>query len=184
MSFTVMWRSKRWPGLEHLVVRASGDGIVADGTVIARLDGKPVCLRYAIACDAEWNAHALTVDLVGSGRRVALRAERPGMWCDAEGQPVPDLDGCVDVDLALTPFTNTLPIARIAWNPGQSRVLRVVYVAPPSYEPRAVDQRYTCLERTVDGAVFRYEAGSFRADLRVDPRGIVQDYPGLWEVVS
>ena len=33
-------------------------------------------------------------------------------------------------------------------------------------------------------AAFRYEAGSFRADLRVDSRGLVQDYPGFWEVLS
>jgi hypothetical protein len=36
-------------------------------------------------------------------------------------------------------------------------------------------QRYT---RTGDG--YRYESGSFRADLGVDSDGIVTDYPGLW----
>jgi hypothetical protein len=179
-----MWRAKKWPGIEHLVMRVGGDGVVADGTVLAYFDGAPVCLRYSMGCDGEWNARALTVDVQGSGRHLALRAERPGVWRDADGRLLPELDGCVDVDVALTPFTNILPISRLPWRPGQSRDLRVAYVAPPKYDPRAVDQRYTCLERTGDGAVFRYEAGSFRADLRVDPRGVVQDYPGIWEVLS
>jgi hypothetical protein len=32
--------------------------------------------------------------------------------------------------------------------------------------------------------VFRYESGSFRADLTVDDHGFVIDYPGLWQRIG
>jgi hypothetical protein len=49
---------------------------------------------------------------------------------------------------------------------------------------RPARQRYTCLEAGDDGAVFRYESGEFRRDLRMDPDGLVVDYPGFWRRVE
>ena len=45
---------------------------------------------------------------------------------------------------------------------------------------RAAARRYTCLEASDAGATYRYESGSFQADIRVDAEGLVVDYPGLW----
>jgi hypothetical protein len=45
---------------------------------------------------------------------------------------------------------------------------------------RAVDQRYTCLQTSAHGAVYRFESGDFSADLSVDRDGLVIDYPGGW----
>ncbi len=36
-----------------------------------------------------------------------------GHWRKADGTALPQFDGCVDIDLAGTPFTNTLPIRRL-----------------------------------------------------------------------
>ena len=48
------------------------------------------------------------------GRAIELRADGRGHWADAAtGSPLP-LDGCVDIDIYPSPFTNTLPIRRFA----------------------------------------------------------------------
>ena len=52
-----------------------------------------------------------------------------GHWADGSGAELPDLAGCVDVDIAVTPFTNTLPIRRLPWQPGRARDLLMVYLA-------------------------------------------------------
>jgi len=54
-------------------------------------------------------------------------------------------------------------------------------VSVPELSVRPHRQRYTLLAAEARGeAVYRYESGNFRADLRVDGDGFVMDYPGLW----
>jgi hypothetical protein len=49
---------------------------------------------------------------------------------------------------------------------------------------RLARQRYTCLEASSSGAIFRYESDSFRRDLQIDADGLVLDYPGFWRRVG
>ena len=46
-------------------------------------------------------------------------------------------------------------------------------------------QRYTCLEKSVDGAKFYFESPdiNFEAVITVDADGLVVDYPGLFKRV-
>jgi uncharacterized protein len=100
----------------------------------------------------------------------------------ADGQPRPDLDGCIDIDIDCTPLTNTLPIRRLSWAPGATHDLSVAFVSVPDLTVRAVSQRYTLVEPRL----YWYQSGAFRAfrafraDLPVDGDGFVLDYPGFW----
>jgi len=183
MNGEVMWKALGWPGLEHLRVRTAAGAIAADSVLLAHVDGRPVRLLYRLECDLDWRTRRVFVELPAHERAVTLDSPEAGRWRGARDEALPDLDGCVDVDIALTPFTNTLPIRRLRLGAGESRELRVVYLQPPDFRPRAATQRYTCLEQSLAGAVYRYESGQFRADLRVDGQGVVESYPGLWERV-
>lgn len=183
MNAIVVWEALAWPGTEHLVLRIGPDGVDADGMVIA-LDGRPLRLHYRLHCDPRWAARELTIEESGSQGAMTFRSDGAGMWTDGEGRARDDLAGCIDVDIAATPFTNTLPIRRLGLAVGESRDLRVLYVTVPELTVRAVDQRYRCLATNGTGATYRYESGSFMADIRVDTEGIVVDYPGLWRRLS
>jgi len=89
----------------------------------------------------------------------------------------------LDIDISHTPFTNTLPIHRLALTPGESADLLVAYITVPDLSVRPVQQRYTCLSHTTSGGVYRYEGleSNFTADLLVDAQGLVVDYPGIWK---
>jgi hypothetical protein len=176
---TAMWQATTWPGLEHCHVRASDKGIWVDGMVVA-LDGAPIRLRYRIRCDPVWTVRRLDVAEMESGTELTFVSDGAGRWTDGAGQPLAAFDGCVDVDLAATPFTNTLPIRRLGLRPGEARDLRMLYVLVPEMTVRAAEQRYTCLEQGEAGGLYRYESGSFRVDLPVDADGLVLDYPGYW----
>jgi uncharacterized protein len=58
-------------------------------------------------------------------------------------------------------------------------------VSAPELTTRRASQRYTLLKPGTDdeAPLYRYESGSFRADLTVDGDGYVTDYPGLWRRV-
>jgi hypothetical protein len=98
---------------------------------------------------------------------------------------MPDLDGCIDVDISSTPFTNTLPIRRLGLEPGESEELAVTYILVPELLVGAERQRYDCLEAQAEGGLYRFEAlpSGFTAELPVDADGLVIDYPGLFRRV-
>lgn len=83
------------------------------------------------------------------------------------------------MDISVTPFTNTIPIRRLALGPRESTDLAVSYVDVFGMRVKRARQRYTCLEHGTEGGKFRYEAleSGFVADLRVDADRLVFDYP-------
>jgi hypothetical protein len=176
---TAIWQATTWPGLEHCRVRVDTGGVEVDGLVIA-LDTRPIRLHYRIRCDPNWTVRRLDIAEADSGTELAFVSDGAGHWADDAGRALPELDGCVDVDLTATPFTNTLPIRRLDLWPGEARDLQMLYVLVPEMQVRATQQRYTCLARSETGGLYRYESGSFAVDLPIDADGIVIDYPGYW----
>jgi hypothetical protein len=175
----VAWLGDEWPGSEHLSIRTQGGSVVADGIVVAVVMGRPLRLTYSIRCDAEWRLRSADVEIHEDGQ-VHLLGDGQGRWRTGAGEDLDVLSGCIDVDIRATPFTNTLPIRRLGLQPGESRDVRVAFIDVPRLQVRAVDQRYTCIEASVHGGVYRFESGDFAADLSVDRDGLVVDYPGGW----
>jgi hypothetical protein len=175
------WRPAEGNGLEHLDLKPSGDNIVADGVIIGERGGLPYGARYRILCDAAWVTIALDIECT-DGRHLHLASDGHGAWSDGQARALPELDGCIDVDLAGSPFTNTLPIRRCDLRPETGPIeFRMVYVPFRTFEPAVDEQRYRCLAP----GLYRYEAidRTFTADLTVDEDGLVVDYPSLFHRV-
>jgi len=178
-SHVVRWRPASGDGLEHLTVTAKDDSIVARSVVIGERGGIPYGVRYTIACDSSWKVQSLDLETT-AGQELHLQSDGNGRWTDTDGRARPDFDGCIDVDLAGTPFTNTLPIRRLDLDMNDGTVeLSMLYIPFDTFAPTVDGQRYRCLE---SGRLFRYEAAdrSFTADLPVDGYGFVLDYPTLF----
>jgi len=179
----VAFEARYAPGAEHVIVTESDGGALAvDGVVVASLDTGPGRIAYDLATD----------DAIGT-RRLSVRVEDPrgvwqvvlgsdggGRWWEGDGRPRPDLTGAIDVDITVTPLTNTLPIRRLRLPAGGSAEILAVYVDVDARTVTAASQRYTHLDGDGLAGRYRYEAGSFRADITVDADGFVLDYPGLW----
>ncbi len=178
------WTALEWPGFEHLALREESDGIVGDGALVALCEGEPVRLSYRVTCDRAWRTHRVELEVPLRGRVERLDSDGDGHWRGPAGEALDALDGCVDIDIALTPFTNTLPIRRLGLAAGESRELRVVYFNFPEFRPAAASQRYTCLERGDGRSIYRYQSGDFSADIAVDAGGLVETYPDLWQRAS
>jgi uncharacterized protein len=191
MARDVLWTPWDAPGLEHLRLEVDAETISADGAIIAILDGEVFRASYQIVCDAAWRVRDVRIVTSHPATIVLdLHADGDGHWSNMSGEPLPALDGCVDVDFAVTPFTNTLPIRRLGLQPGESAEVGVVYIDAPSLDVTPIRQRYTCLESSADGARYRFEAlpyaalpDGFSAELSVDADGLVLDYPPLFRRV-
>jgi hypothetical protein len=187
MQRNVMWSPVDAPGLEHLRLTVEASEITADGEIITTQFGnRPLRIDYWVQCDAQWRVRQLRVSTEGiEPLAVILTSDGAGHWVDEQGNARSDLDGCIDVDIMATPFTNTLPIRRLPWKPGQSADLTVAYVTLPTLEVVPAPQRYTSLETGPNGGRFRYESLSsgYTNELPVDGDGLVLDYPGIWRRV-
>jgi uncharacterized protein len=179
----VMWIPWEGPGLEHLRLVTSGRGVVANGLVIGLEAGRPFRIGYEIRCDGHWRVREVRAAAPDSERPVLeLVANGEGHWKRRGGEFISELEGCIDIDISATPFTNTLPIRRLGLEPGESEELTVTYIRVPELLVGPERQHYGCLEAQANGGLYRFEAlpSGFTAELPVDAEGLVIDYPGLF----
>ncbi len=181
---TIVWEAQRWSGMEYLRLEERASEAIADGTVIMVEDNLPLRIVYRIRCDARWAVRQVSVEVDGCATpKRQLSADGAGIWHKAPGILLEEVAGCIDVDIAATPFTNTLPIRRLALQPGESSEIKVAYLTIPELSLSAARQRYTCLETRPEGRRYRYESldSGFTAELTVDAAGLVIDYQELWK---
>jgi len=177
------WQDWTGAGIEHLVLRQTSSEIVAESAIVAKLEGEPIALGYRIRCDLHWRVRNVELRCIGEGRQIELASDGAGNWVDGAGIAQPQLSGAIDVDISTTPFTNTLPIRRLALPRGKSAEIMVVYILLPDLTITTDRQRYTGLD--ADGHCYRYESvdSNFTRDIEVDVRGLVVTYPGLFRRV-
>jgi len=97
------------------------------------------------------------------------------------GQELREIQGCGDVDLALTPATNTLAISRLSLQVGGSESIIAAWIKFPELTAQPLSQRYTRLAQNS----YRYESNTgFTAEIAVDDLGLVTNYPGGWERIA
>src|SRR6185295_5729773 len=145
MRIEVLWEQLIDKGLEHLILQ-HGAQIEAEGLIVGVLSGAAYRVQYRIVCDVKWNTQSLRVkDLLNHKEFTITR--RADEWLDEQNRAIEPLRGCSDVDIQVTPFTNTLPIKRLSLKPGESKEIAVVYVSVPGLVLSKFEQRYTCLSK-------------------------------------
>ena len=182
---TAVWQQWDNIGLEYLELTeiSSKDGIVIESNIIGFEEHIPFQMRYRLRCLENYQVFRVMITLSGH-RHLDLARLSTGQWRGNNNEPLPLLDGCHDIDISATPFTNTLPIRRLDWQAGQSRSLDMVYIRIPELTIERVTQQYTCLEKSEHGSRFEYSQPGFSAILPVDADGFVQNYPNLFRRLS
>ena len=152
----LVWRGLDVFRAEIAHVEVTGDTFSARGTQIG-LAPEPYELRYELEA-----GERLRVQVVG-GASLDL--------------PLGEADS---FDLGFSPLFNSLPVLRYGLHRGgDARELTMAFVSVPDLSVSRSQQRYVPLSR---GRV-RYRAGSFTAELELDPDGFVARYPQLAERV-
>jgi hypothetical protein len=175
----ILWRRLDLPGHDIAELVAVPTGWHLSGVALVVHDGRPCRLDYHIVCDAAWQTRRVRIrgqlDVVPV--ELDLTRSPAGAW-RANGALVPELRGCVDVDLGFSPSTNLLPIRRLGLAIGGHASVRAAWVRFPELTLEVLEQVYT----RVGAASYRYESagGAFRRELTMNAAGFVLEYPGLW----
>lgn len=174
----MMWRRLDCPGHEWARLSLRGTNPVLRGTAVFSEDRVPARLDYRIVCSPRWDTlSAVVLGWVG-GAKVDLRLERAAAqaWL-LNGVPVPEVQGCADIDLSFSPSTNLLPIRRLGLKVGEEAEVRAAWLTFPDLGLRPLVQGFRRESR--DRYAYRSDTG-FSTTLQVDRDGFVVEYPPLW----
>jgi hypothetical protein len=177
---SIRWRSREHGGLEEFRIGEWPDGIKVRSAIVGQAGETRYGVMYEVSLKPDWTFEAIFLQRT-DGVMVVLRRGDDGDWLDMHAEALPELEGCIDIDFEMTPFTNTLPIRRAPLAIGESRRFRMAYIPADTMEPFADEQTYTRLSERV----YRFENGEgedyFTSDITVDEDGLVVDYPQLFE---
>jgi hypothetical protein len=179
---TVLWRNHRDDGLDRCRFDVGPNGFRLSGTALLVREAMPYEVRYTVMADQAWRTRSVGVHVQtpeGDDLRLAVTADGEGGWLLGR-EPMPGLQGALDVDLAVTPATNTLALRRLSLAPGETAEVAVAYVPLWDLRPERLEQRY---ERLADDR-YMYSKPGFSAELVVDDQGLVMRYEGVWEAVA
>lgn len=188
MAFGELPRTAAWrhqdarDGFEVVFLAAADHGVTVEGQVTAVEEGVAWSVHYVIALDPAWRTRTARIrGLTPAGRyELRLEADGDGHW-RTDGTTAAHLDGCLDVDLEASSFTNAFPVRRLGLAVGADAQAPAAYVRAENPAVERLEQRYVRLED--DGTRQRYDytspAFGFRAVLAFDEAGLVLDYPGI-----
>lgn len=177
---TILWQRLDRPGLERCRFGRTRDGWRISGTSLVSYDDGAYEIRYSVIVDETWRTTTVGahVQSPSGDLRMTLAADGEGSWSSGD-EPLIGLFGAIDVDLAWTPATASLPIRRLGLAIGERSQITVARVEFPNHDVRRLVTNY---ER-VGERDYRIEAESTAADVEVDGDGVVTSYPDVWQAV-
>ena len=177
---TILWRRLDAAGHDACRLIQRDGARRLEGAATFRHEGVPACLAYEVDCDGEWRTRQGVVHGWVGGEPLDLRITRTpdGIWT-LNGQVVPDLDRCLDLDFGFTPATNLFQLRRIGLQVGQAADVPVAWLDVPVGTLDVLHQRYE--RRTADAYWYESPRFDYFALLRVNAVGFAETYPNLWE---
>lgn len=176
----ILWRRLDHPGHESARIFFQDDSWSFQGTAVFSHEQLPCRLDYQVICDSRWHTQSARVaGWVGNRLiEIAIAVSDNQHWSLNEKE-IPELAGCVDLDLNFSPSTNLLPIRRLNLHVGQEAEARAAWLRFPSFKLEPLVQVY----RRTGETTYRYASGGdeFVTELTVNPVGFVIKYTDFWE---
>ncbi|MGH2638990.1 MAG: putative glycolipid-binding domain-containing protein [Rhabdochlamydiaceae bacterium] len=167
-------------GLDYCTLAKDEKNWQIKGTLItvAGKDDEPVKVDYSLICDLQWATREADISISrreGTPKSMKIIVDLSRRWW-IQGREHGELRDCVDLDISLTPSTNTPPIKRLNLGIGDSREISASWLKFPEFVVERATQKYT---RTGDRN-YKYESGNFSAEIAVDELGLVTSNGNLW----
>lgn len=179
MKVNLQWKGIEYDSVENCEASTTTEGADIRSVITGKYGNTVYWVAYHIRTNENWETVYFEIKSEINGKQDLLSYEGDGKgnW-KSQGQPAVEFQDCIDIDIPLTPFTNTLPINRLKLKAGDSALIKVLYIDLLEERIHAVHQKYTRLS----DAEYHYEnvPNDFEATILVDDAGLVIDYPALF----
>jgi hypothetical protein len=179
MQTNLLWTGREYHSMENCLVKRENNYTTITSTIIGYYQNKIYQVDYHIEANRQWETLLVEINCRHSDQVQQVKFERNsiGNWY-SNGNEQPAFKGCVDVDISLTPFTNSLPINRLQLKQHEAQEITVIYFDLLTRQIKPATQKYTRLTNST----YRYEnvPNDFEAVIEIDASGFVVDYPSLF----
>jgi uncharacterized protein len=178
MERKITWEGLEYRSLENCTLTETDNGIAVTSIITGQVNNQAIKILYKILTDTLWTTYFVEINVIFGGHKKTLLLEKKGAYWLVNNMIDRRFDGCVDIDISLTPFTNTLPIRRLAFNGQLSNRIEVIYIDIIADIIMPVRQYYTKISDSV--YLYENEKSTFKAELKTDSYGLVIEYPKLF----
>jgi hypothetical protein len=163
------WVAWAGDGDEHLTLLWENEGWTASGVVSRER------VQYVLRLSPAWQVRQFILFRDLDEPDLWLATDGGGRWGEMNGAHRVELDGCYDVELAITPFTSTLPIRRLPLHVGHTADVSVAVIDVETLDVHPEHRRYT-REGSHHWVVTDLDGGAV-SEFDVDEHGLVLDVP-------
>jgi hypothetical protein len=173
----IVWKGNRLNITEFVKVEM-GKSIAVNGHITGEVEGTLFYVYYKLTADLLWNIKTVAINCQSDSSFKMSFKKKNNQWFNERSELLSKFNDCTDIDISITPFTNTLPINRLNLPAGSSKEDTVLYINLPTGECKPVRQRYTNL----GNKIYKYEnlVSGFISNIEVDENGYVINYSGIW----
>jgi uncharacterized protein len=179
MRANILWTGVEYNSLENCIVDSSSTGNEVHSSIVGKYGDTIYQVQYYIRTNANWEVIFFEVKSRHNDvfQHLEFQGNGAGKW-QSNNQEAPEFSNCIDIDIPLTPFTNTLPINRLKLAPGQEQTIQVIYIDLLEEQVNPLRQKYIRLS----DKEYKYEnvPNDFEAVITIDELGLVTNYPSLF----
>jgi uncharacterized protein len=179
METSIFWAGIEYNSLENCSVKLTDTGTDVRSTIVGEYRGNIYTIAYHLTTNEKWETTLLEIEsrVNDQIKHQIFEGDGRGNWI-VDGKQQPVFNNCIDIDLSLSPFTNTLPINRLKLETGTPCQILVIYFDLLGNAVNPMFQKYTRLSADK----FKYESvgDDFESEISVDEFGFVIDYPQLF----
>lgn len=161
-------------GAETLTISWDNEGWTVSGIVERER------VQYVVRLSATWQVRQFLLFRDLDEPDLWLATDGHGRWGEMNGAHRVDLDGCTDLELAITPFSASMPIRRLPLHVGDTMELAVATIDVDTLAVLVAHRRYTRLA-TNRWSVTHDDVTPDRPEptieFDVDDHGLVLDHP-------
>ncbi|HEY4788092.1 MAG TPA: putative glycolipid-binding domain-containing protein [Bacteroidales bacterium] len=180
MEKNIVWKGIFYNSLENCIVSFTDEGLRAKSVIIGYTDESPFYIEYEVKTNHLFETQSATANYryKSTERIIQLTRQNSNEWT-INGNLDESLSECKDIDISLTPFSNTLPIKRLSFDKMAEYQIKVIYIDILRGNIKPVYQKYSKLSNNL----YRFEnvPNDFEAEIEFDELGLVTYYPKLFD---
>lgn len=172
----VLWRTWDDAHGQAVTARWENRGWVVQGVVERER------VEFVVRVNASWKMSQFLLFRDLEQPDLWLGTDGSGRWGEVNGAHRPELDGCLDVELACSPLTASLPIRRLGLGDGQAAEIVVAVVDVETLQVARERREYTRISAGL--WTCRDPLRGVCVELPVDEFGLVCDVTGSFRRVA
>lgn len=178
----IIWQGIYYQSMESCNLFIEQDHIKIESKIIGTHQDIVYDIEYIIVTNKNWKVLSFNIKTQLNEEINILEGKKDSKNWIINGELKTEFQSCIDIDISLTPFTNTLPINRLNLKEKDALDINVLYIDVLGQRIDSTIQKYTKLSSTK--YLYENKSSSFQEQIEVDQIGIIVNYPNLFKRID